>query len=292
MKRLILIVVVALVAVIYFRPLAVFDAVRHAWLFAHGFRGHTVMVGRWHIHYLEGGDGPPVVAVHGLASRGADWAPLLPDLARSHRVYAIDLLGYGESDKPQDADYSIAAEADVVRGFLDAKQISQADVVAVSMGGWIALKLAAGHPERVRRLVLFDSAGLAFPTTLTVDSFAPRDIRELRQLIALQTDRGGLMPDFVARDFLRVNREHAWILRRQMESMLSRRDLMDGKLGTVTVPVLLLWGTADQLTPIGTGRRMQRELPHARLIELGGCGHLAIVDCRAEAYPAVISFLR
>jgi pimeloyl-ACP methyl ester carboxylesterase len=282
-------------AIFYFRPLTVFGVFRRAWLIAHGFRGRETRVTAgnaiWRIHYYTGGDGPPVVLVHGLASRGDDWSPLLPTLAAHHRVYALDLLGYGSSDRPH-VDYSIALETDVVRGFLDALHIDRTDLVGVSMGGWIALKVAAEHPERVRKLVLIDSAGFNFPTTLTADSFTPHDVDELQQLINLQTDRVSHIPAFVARDFLRVNRDHAWILKSQFTSMLSRRDLMDGRVSRVTMPTLLLWGTRDLLTPYSLGQRMQHELPNARLVPLNGCGHLAMLDCRETAWPAIDGFLR
>jgi pimeloyl-ACP methyl ester carboxylesterase len=277
--------------VCYLRPLTVFGTMRRGWLFAHGFHGRETRAGSWRIHYYTRGDGPPVVLIHGLASRGDDWAPLLPALANDHSVYALDLLGYGSSDRPRNVDYSIALEMDVVRGFLDSLQIRQTDLIGVSMGGWIALKLAAEHPERVRRLVLVDSAGFNFPTTLTADSFTPDNIEELQKLIDLQTDRAPHIPAFVARDFLRVNREHAWILKSQFTSMLSRRDLMDGRVSTVTMPTLLLWGTRDLLTPYSLAVRMQHELPNARLVPLNGCGHLAIVDCKAAALPAIEKFL-
>jgi abhydrolase domain-containing protein 6 len=282
-------------AAVYLRPLTVFGAVRRTWLFAHGFRGRETRVatdaGNFRIHYYTGGDGPPVVLVHGFASRGEDWASFLPTLARHHRVYALDLLGYGGSDKPKDAGYSIALETEVVRGFLDSLHLARADLVGVSMGGWIALKLAAEQPERVRKLVLIDSAGFNFPTKLTADSFTPHNIAEIQKLIDLQTDRAPHIPAFVARDFLRVNREHAWLLRTQFTSMLSGRDLMDGRVSAVTMPTLLLWGTRDQLTPYSLGVRMQHELPNATLVPLNGCGHLAIVDCKATAWPAIEKFL-
>src|SRR5437763_3301228 len=116
----------------YLRPLMVFGAVRRGWLFAHGFRGREARVASWHIHYYTGGDGPPVVLIHGLASRGDDWAGLLSTLAQHQRVYALDLLGYGSSDRPH-VDYSIALETNVVRGFLDTLHIDRTDLVGVSM---------------------------------------------------------------------------------------------------------------------------------------------------------------
>ena len=176
-----------------------FGIARRVWLSAHGFRGRETRVASWRIHYYTGGDGPPVVLIHGLASRGEDWTSFLPTLTPRHRVYALDLLGYGGSDKPRNADYSIALETEVVRGFLDSLHIARADVVGVSMGGWIALKLAAEHPERVRKLVLIDSAGFSFPTTLSADSFTPHNLAEIQKLIDLQTDRAPHIPAFVAR---------------------------------------------------------------------------------------------
>jgi len=283
--------VITICGVFYLRPLTVFGAIRRVWLTVHGFRGRETRVGNWRIHYYTGGDGPPVLLIHGLASRGEDWSGLFPTLASHHRIYAIDLLGYGGSDRPH-VDYSIALETEVVRGFLDALHIRQADVAGVSMGGWIALKLAADHPERVRKLVLIDSAGFEFPTPLTPDSFTPRDLEGMQKLVDLQTARAPHVPAFVLRDLLRVNREHAWILRVQLASMLTRRDIMEGRVARVTMPALLLWGTRDLLIPYSVGVRMQHALPNARLVPLNGCGHLAIIDCKETAWPEMEKFLR
>jgi pimeloyl-ACP methyl ester carboxylesterase len=286
-----LLIVAAIFGLFYLRPLMVFGAIRRVSLTFHGFRGREARVGKWRIHYYTGGDGPPVVLIHGLASRGEDWSGLFPTLAPHHRIYAIDLLGYGGSDRPH-VDYSVALETDVVRGFLDALQIERADVGGVSMGGWIALKLAAEHPERVRKLVLIDSAGFEFPSTLRPDSFTPHDLEGMQKLIDSQTARVPHVPAFVLRDLLRVNREHAWILRAQLASMLTRHDIMEGRVARVTMPALLLWGTRDLLIPYSVGVRMQRELPNARLVPLNGCGHLAIVDCKETAWREIARFLR
>lgn len=285
------VIVITLLSVFYLRPLMVFGAIRRMSLAFHGFRGREARVGQWRIHYYTGGDGPPLLLIHGLASRGEDWSGVFPILAPHHRIYAIDLLGYGGSDRPH-VDYSIALETDVVRGFLDALHLERADVAGVSMGGWIALRLAAEHPERVRKLVLLDSAGFEFPTTLAPDSFTPHDLGGMQRLIDLQTARAPHVPAFVLRDLLRVNREHAWIIRAQLASMLSRRDLMEGHLARVTMPTLLLWGTRDLLIPYSVGVRMQHELPNARLVALDGCGHLAIIDCKETARPEMERFLR
>lgn len=284
--------VLAFAVVFYLRPLAVYSLGRALYLRAIGMRSAFVQAGGHRIHYYVGGEGPPLVVVHGIASRAADGAPLFRSLKREHRLYALDLLGYGDSDKPRDASYSVAMQADVVRGFLDALHLRRPDVMGISLGGWISLKLAAAHPERVRRLVLVSSAGLEFPTTLRETSFSPADLDELRAILALQTDRAKYAPSFVLRDFLRASREKRWIVRRSMREALSGRDLLDHKLQRVRMPVLLVWGTSDRIIPFSVAAAMQRELPQARLVALPGCGHLAIIECREDALPPVEAFLR
>lgn len=283
---------VALALFIYFRPLSIYFGARRVYLYAIGMRGHDANIGGHRIHYLAGGDGPPLVLVHGVAMRAEDWAPLVRPLLRSHRVYIPDLLGYGDSDKPRDAGYSIAAQAERVRGLLDALHCERADVMGVSMGGWVSLALAASHPERVRRLVLISSAGVRFRTSLRETTFSPRTIDELRASLALQTDRAGRLPSFVLRDFLRRSREKAWIVTASMHAMFTGRDLLDGKLQRVRMPVLLVWGTADRIVPYSVALQMQRELPQARLVTARGCGHLAVIECRAQILPPIRGFLR
>lgn len=282
----------AFLALFYFQPLLVFNAARDVYLYAIGMRGDFVTVGPHRIHYLAGGEGPPLLLVHGIAMSGDDWAPLLRTLKKTHRVYAIDLLGYGRSDKPLDGDYSITNETNIVRGFLDVKQLPQTDILGVSMGGWIAAKLAAEHPERVRRLVLVSSAGFNFPTKLHEASFSPATLIQLRESLAMQTDQAGRLPDFVARDFLRRSKKKAPIVRASMRAMLTGHDLVEGKMQRATMPVLILWGTHDRIIPFTVAARMQRELRNSRIEPLPGCGHLAIIECRERALPPIEEFLQ
>lgn len=293
MKRSLLVLTVLLIslaAIAYLRPLAVLQTATRVWLNVHGFRSDFVNVDGHRVHYMIGGGGPPLILIHGLASRGEDLAPIMTSLEQQHTLYVPDLLGFGESDRPN-IEYSVAEETEMIRGFLDAKHIARCDVLAASMGGWIALKLAAEHPERVRRLVLVDSAGFRFPTTMTENTFTPRDEKELLAVIQLQTDRVTSIPRFIARDVLRKNHEHAWILRRALHSMLEGRDLMDGRVQRVTMPVLLAWGVKDRIVPLAIGEKMQRELPNARLVAYSDCGHLAVIECRQRLLPDVERFL-
>ena len=284
-----LLLALAIAAAIYFRPVATMTLVQRGLLKLSGVDSKFVQVGPYRIHYLIGGEGPTLLLLHGHPSRALEWGPLLRDLTWQHRVVAIDFLGYGESDAP-DVDYSINSQTEVVVRLLDALGLKQTDVLGFSMGGWVALKLATDYPDRVRRLVLVDSGGLTFPTTLTADSFVPRSFTQFREMERLHTDRQ--LPAFVIRDLLRSSQERSWVHRRMGTTLLSFREALDGRLSSLKIPVLVIWGKDDRLIPYEVALRFQLELPQARLVSLEGCGHMVLWDCSERALPEVLEFLR
>jgi len=109
------------------------------------------------IAYLEQGEGPPLILLHGIPTSSLLWRNIIPQLAQNRRVIAPDLLNYGKSDKPLDADVSIAAQSRILTGVMDALGIRRADLVAHDIGGGVAQILAVNHPERINRLVLADA---------------------------------------------------------------------------------------------------------------------------------------
>jgi pimeloyl-ACP methyl ester carboxylesterase len=127
-------ITLALGALVYWRPVATINAVQSGLLRLSGIKSQYAQVGPYRVHYLLGGEGPPLLLLHGHPSRALEWGSLLPELTRAHRVIAIDFLGYGESDAP-DVDYSVATQTEVVTGLLDALQLAQADVLGFS---WVA----------------------------------------------------------------------------------------------------------------------------------------------------------
>ena len=278
--------------VFYRRPLWVIDEAIHLRLKMAGVRSEYVAVGPYRVHYFVGGTGRPLLLIHGLASRSEDWTPEIPEYIRSgFRVYALDLLGCGRTDHP-DIAYTIQEQTDLVQGFLQAVHVSQADVVGWSLGGWIAFQLALQHPASVRRLVVMDSAGLSFPTTLTPKIFEPRTVAELKQLEALLVPHPHALPGFFDRALLRAMQRNFSVVHRTMQSIVTGKDLMDGRLGEIRLPVLIVWGANDALIPPSVALRMHQAMPQSVLQLYNGCGHIGPATCADSIVPHVVDFLQ
>jgi pimeloyl-ACP methyl ester carboxylesterase len=289
--------VVALVAIIVIgflmRPVSFFNA----WMYLQedfsGIESRNVQVAGHRVHYLAEGpaNGPVVVLVHGLGSRAEDWHNLAPYFAKAgFRVYLPDLIGYGRSERPMDFSYSVRDEAAVVVGFMDALELRQVDLGGWSMGGWIVELIAAQHPERVRRLMLFDAAGLNVKPVWNTDLFMPTSAAELDELDTLLMPHPPRVPAFVARDILSTSLRHRWVIKRAMASMLSARDVTDKLLPELKMPVLIAWGSLDSITPLSQAETMHRLMPQSELDLFEGCGHLAPLECAAIIGPKVVTF--
>jgi len=303
MKRwlwsLLLVIVVLLVGAavtFYVAPIAVSDAAVRFHLWHRGVHSRYVTVDGYRIHYFEAPakialSGKPLLLVHGLGALGEDWAPMIPALAdQGFHVYALDLLGYGRSAKP-DVDYSIALQEKTAVGFMRAVGLKQADVAGWSMGGWIALKLAVDHPALVDRLVVYDAAGIYFPPTFADSLFTPRDAAGLEQLQAVLSPHPVALPDFVQRAVIRRLRSNAWVIQRSMGAMENGRDLLDFRLHSISQPTLIVWGANDRLIPPSVGETMHREISGSNLLLVEGCGHMAPSECAVAVVDRTARFL-
>lgn len=279
----------------WLRPVSYFNQALYLREMLAGVQSRSVIVEGHRMHYLVAGpvDGPVVVLVHGLGGHAEDWRNLSQYFLRAgFRVYMPDLFGFGRSDKPADFSYSVPDQAVAVVSFMDALGLKQVNLGGWSMGGWIVQIVAGTHPERVRRLVIFDSVGLYFKPDWDPALFMSRTPRQLDELAALLMPHPAKIPGFIARDILRVSGERAWITKRAEDTMLTGKDTTDGLLPKLKMPVLLLWGKEDRITPLEEGRKMKQLIPQSELLVYEGCGHLAPVQCAAAMGPAVAEFVK
>jgi len=281
-------------AALFLRPVSFLNQALYARECLSGVRGGWVTVSGRRMHYIEEGpkDGPAVVLVHGLGGRAEDWLGLARYLAKAgYRVVMPDLFGFGRSDRPVEFSYSVSDQAEAVAGFMDALGLKQVDLGGWSMGGWIVQLLASRHPERVSKLLIFDSVGLYAPPDWNTALFTPNSADQLNELDALLMPSPPRLPEFLVRDILRVSDGRAWVVKRAVASMLTGKDTTDAMLPALRMPVLLEWGEADRITPLPLGEKMHALIPGSRLEVTKGCGHLAPDQCANQMGPGVVAFV-
>lgn len=279
----------------FLRPVSYLNAWSYLSEDLSGIQSRYVAVAGHRVHYLVEGpaSGPVVVLVHGLGARAEYWGNLAPYLAKAgFRVYIPDLIGYGRSDRPADFSYSVHDEASVVVGFMDALSLKQVELGGWSMGGWIAVLVAAEHPERVSRLMLFDAAGLDVAPSFDTALFTPSTSAQLDQLKALLSPQPSPIPAFIARDILRNFRRNGWVVERALATMFTAQDVVDKLLPQLKMPVLLVWGSLDRVTPLDQGETMHRLMPQSQIDVFAGCGHMAPIECSAAVGPKTVAFAR
>ena len=277
------------------RPVSCFNEAAYLREFLLGIESRSVQIAGHRVHYLAEGpaDGPVVVLVHGLGGSAEEWHNFAPYLAKAgFRVYMPDLPGFGRSEKPADFSYSISDQAEVVVGLMDALGLKQADLGGTSMGGWIAQIVASRHPERVRRLILFDAVGLSERPTWNTALFTPSTAAELDELDALLMPHPPQVPGFIARDILRFSNGRAWVIHRAVAAMLTGSDTTDKLLPALKMPVLIVWGAEDRIAPISQGQTMHSLMPQSQLEVFPGCGHLAQMQCADRIGPRVAEFVK
>ncbi len=128
-------------------------------------KGKFVTVDGKKVHYVEKGDGKPVILIHGFLYNTVMWKQNVDALAKKFKVYAVDLFGWGYSERLNSSDYGFPRYAKQIVGFMDALKISKASLVGQSMGGGISVYVAAHYPDKVDKLVLVDPAAIPYPMT-------------------------------------------------------------------------------------------------------------------------------
>ncbi len=277
------------------RPVSYFNEASYFLEWVSGVESRSVLIEGHRVHYLAEGpaDGPAIVLVHGLGGSAEEWQNLAPRLTKAgFRVYLLDLPGFGRSEKPADFSYSVSDQAEVVVGLLDALGLKQVNLGGTSMGGWIAQIVASRHPERVRRLILFDAVGLYEKPTWDTQLFTPSTPADMAQLYALLMPNPPRVPGFIERDMLRFSNERAWVIHRAVAAMLTGRDTTDKLLPGLKMPVLIVWGAEDRIAPVSQGETMHSLVPQSELEVFPGCGHLAQMQCADRVGPKVVEFVK
>jgi pimeloyl-ACP methyl ester carboxylesterase len=282
---------------------------RHVRAVATFERVEVVMHGQ-RVNFTIAGQGPPVVLIHGVAGRAAQWDQIVQLLAEHHTVVAPDLLGHGESAKPR-GDYSLGAHASGIRDLLVGLNIAHASIVGHSLGGGIAMQFAYQFPERCERLVLVSSGGLgeevhpmlraatlpgseyvlpvlAHPRLVGAAAMIPRALGQ----IGLHTG-----PDLteIARGYQSLSNAEArsafiHTLRAVIDPTGQRVNASDRLYLASNMPTLIIWGRRDRIIPVAHAEPAHQGMPGSRLELFDDAGHFPQLDDPLRFARALESF--
>jgi pimeloyl-ACP methyl ester carboxylesterase len=237
---------------------------------------HRFSLGGTRLYYERCGAGPPLLLVHGLSGSGTWWRRNVPAFAAHFSVYTLDLVGFGRSRRL--LPLPLLAAADALAALIADLGHDRASVIGHSMGGQIAMLLAARHPACVDRLVLAAAA-----------PGRPLMRMNIWQMMPLALLAGAQCPGFVPtvlRDALRAGPLGLWVAASELLAADTTSLLAD-----IAAAPLLVWGERDPLVPLAVGEALQRALPGSRLVVLRGAGHVPMYD-RPEAFNReVLAFL-
>jgi pimeloyl-ACP methyl ester carboxylesterase len=236
-----------------------------------------IRVGGYPVRYeVAGEEGEPVVMVHGLSGSTRWWARNLPALARRYRLYLVDLPGFGAMRR-LGRHFVLAEAASWLSEWMRAVGLERAHLAGHSMGGYVAIRLAAGRPELVGRLVLVAPAG------------TPTGRSMLGHLVPLLLAARYSAPAFLpvlARDALRMGPVTLWRAARDLLAEDVREDLR-----RIEVPTLLVWGENDPLIPPAVGDLLREEITDSRLLVLKRAAHVPKFDRSEEFDAGLLAFL-
>jgi pimeloyl-ACP methyl ester carboxylesterase len=252
------------------------------------------------VTYTTGGAGEPLILVHGFGADKDHFTRLAGWLTPHFRVFAPDLLGFGESPRPSDVSYAPADQAERVRAFAHALGLGRVHLGGSSMGGFIVTDYALAHPDEVASLWLLAPAGtaLAFDSDLTRAMVASGS----NPLLVRTTDDFARTMDFVMarRPFAPSSVVRVLAERASADYPLHARifeaigpghvSTIDARLKELGMPTLVVWGSADRALNPAAAAVYAAAMPKAQVVRLDGVGHLPMLEAPRETAEAYLRF--
>ena len=238
--------------------------------------------------YRELGSGPPVLLLHGWPTSSFLWREVMPPIARANRVLALDLPGFGGSDKPPGARYGFELFEQAIEGFLAELDIRELSIAGHDIGGPIAIRWTLTRPQRVRRLALLNT--LVYPTfsDAVMEFVRAASTPGLREQLTSPAGLESAMRLGLA-DEAKLTEEVLAAVREPFRSEASRRSLADAGIGlepegfaqiarglsSLQLPVRIIYGERDEILPdiAETVASLEEDLPRAQVTALPDCGH-------------------
>ena len=250
------------------------------------------------LHYVEAGSGPAIVMIHGFGGQTFSFRYQMDEFSRDHRCVAIDLKGFGYSERPEDGDYSLVEQARLVLRAMDELGIDKAVLIGHSMGGEVVARAAELAPERVEKLVLVATApGYPLwlgPRSPFMKAFMPgfarlarRNARKNLFYDPKSVDLDGILAEYAKPGQIQGSLNTVW----QMWEAVRKQPKLDHS--KITMPVLILWGEKERVLPFDQRllRWLRKRLPQAEVVTIPRTGHMLLEENPTAANEALRRFL-
>jgi pimeloyl-ACP methyl ester carboxylesterase len=267
--------------------------------------GSLVDAGGIKTNYLEAGEGPPVVLVHGSGpgvTSYANWRVVIPELAKNFHVVAPDMAGFGFTDRPEGITYGLDTWANQTVALMDALDLQKVSLVGNSFGGAIALRIASQHPDRVDKLVLMGSMGVDFPITeglSRVWGYEPsfENMRKVLDVFAYSRElvndelaevryRGSIQPGFQESFAAMFPADENGSRQRWVDAMRTPDD----EIRALPHRTLIVHGREDAVIPVANSYRLEELIDNADLAVFSHCGHWSMIERTADFNRLVRDF--
>ena len=269
--------------------------------------GKDVTVLGFKLHYLEAGRGAPVVLLHGLGGDGSRWRPNIEPLSREFHVFALDQIGFGQSDKPL-ANYYTGMLAEFLVDFLKAANVGRASLVGNSMGAGVALYTAARFPHVVDKIVLADGGGFrpggasrssGSGASSGEDAVRRRQLQnsvtrdETREFFKILFHDKNLVTDTMVDEQLQMRLRSAFTITKMQEAgEKGLGSLSEAEVRGVKAPTLVVWGKYDELANPAGADRLEKAIPGSRKAIIDDCGHMPQLEKSDQFNTLVRDFLK
>ncbi len=249
------------------------------------------------IRYLEAGDAgkPTVILLHGLGGEAENWQFNINAFAANYHVIAPDQIGFGKSDKPL-LKFRVGTYVDFLDKFMSELKIEKASLVGNSLGGWVAALTAIKYPNRVEKIVLADAAGLRpndvdFKLIYSLNYSTRDEVRELVKRVFYNQTIFGSEPFIEESMRQRVLAGDAYTINSLIDSIKREEDFLNGRLGEIKKPTLIVWGKQDGLLKLSDGEQFNKEINGSKLVVFDQCGHVPQVEKALDFNREVLKFL-
>lgn len=257
----------------------------------------------YRLHYLEEGQGPAVVFLHGSGNGASGYSNFkgnYPELAQAgYRVIVPDMIGFGYSDKPSDVEYPLSFFIDCLKQLLDVLGVKTCTLVGNSLGGAVALGFTLAHKSSVERLVLMAPGGLNdLPDYLAMPGMqamfalygSGKPVTEA-QMKEFFTQSFAVNPAVVTDELVHERYEMAKLQNPQVIKTLKVPNMTE-RLGEITCPALTLWGLNEKMMPDSGILRLAKGLKNGRMVLVPNCGHWVMIEHRDLFNRTVVDFLK